>query len=62
MKAQRKEQPKDQCVPASSNVPQLIIKLRWAGLEGEAERLESMVITLPSEERCSVSFGPFSTD
>ncbi len=40
----------------------LIRKLRWIGLEDEAKRLETAVSTLPPEERCSVSCGPFSTD
>lgn len=39
----------------------LIRKLRWIGLEEEARRLELAVNTLPSEERGSVSVGPFST-
>lgn len=40
----------------------LIRKLRWIGLDDEAERLERAVSTLPPEERGSVSAGPFSTD
>jgi hypothetical protein len=40
----------------------LIRKLRWIGLDEEAERLELAVSTLPPQERCGVSFGPFSTD
>ncbi len=40
----------------------LIRKLRWIGLEDEARRLETAVSTLPPEERCGVSSGPFSTD
>ncbi len=43
-------------------IPQLIIKLRWIGLDEDAKRLESTALALPPEERCSVSFGPFSTD
>jgi hypothetical protein len=40
----------------------LIRKLRWIGLEDEAQRLEQAVSTLPPEERGCVSAGPFSTD
>jgi hypothetical protein len=40
----------------------LIRKLRWIGLDEEARRLELAVTTLPSDERGSVSVGPFSTD
>jgi len=40
----------------------LIRKLRWIGLEGEAERLEFAVSTLPPEKRGTVSCGPFNTD
>ncbi len=40
----------------------LIRKLRWIGLEDEARSLQRAVSTLPSEERGSVSAGPFSTD
>jgi hypothetical protein len=41
---------------------QMIIKLRWIGLEDEAKRLELEAGRLPAEQRCGVSFGPFSTD
>lgn len=44
------------------SILQLIIKLRWIGLDEEAKQLESVALALPPEERCSVSFGPFSTD
>jgi len=40
----------------------LIAKLRWIGLEEEAKQLELALRTLPPEERCGVSFGPFNTD
>lgn len=43
-------------------IPQLIMKLRWIGLNKEAEQLEAVALELPAEQRCSVSFGPFSTD
>ena len=38
----------------------LLRKLRWIGLEGEAQRLELALSTLPPEER-AVSAKPFST-
>lgn len=41
---------------------QMIIKLRWMGLENEAKQLEREAVGLPAEQRCGVSFGPFSTD
>jgi hypothetical protein len=40
----------------------LIRKLRWIGLDDEAQRLEQAVSTLPPEQRGCVSAGPFSTD
>ncbi len=40
----------------------LIRKLRWIGLEDEAQRLQTAVSTLPPEERCGVSCAPFGTD
>ncbi len=40
----------------------LIRKLRWIGLEDEAQSLQRAVSTLPTEERGSVSVGPHSTD
>jgi hypothetical protein len=40
----------------------LIQKLRSIGLEKEAKKLELALKTLPPDEKCSVSFGPFSTD
>lgn len=65
MEPQLEERPKAECSPTPSSVfsvLKLIIKLRWAGMDGEAERFESMAMALPSEARCSMSFGPFSTD
>jgi hypothetical protein len=41
---------------------QRIIKLRWIGLVDEAKQLELEANRLPAEQRCGVSFGPFSTD
>ena len=40
----------------------LIRKLRWIGLEDEAQRLQQALRTLPAEERGCVSVGPCSTD
>ena len=40
----------------------LLRKLRWIGLEDDAKRLEAALSTLPPDERCGASFGPFSTD
>lgn len=42
----------------------LIRKLRWIGLQDEAQRLQHALKALPAEERGrgSVSEGPFSTD
>jgi hypothetical protein len=64
--AQRKSAEHDQ-TDSVQQIPQdwarLIRKLRWIGLEKEAERLEFAVDTLPPERRgSSVSSGPFSTD
>jgi hypothetical protein len=41
---------------------QLILKLRWMGLEDEARRFERALSAIPSEERGTVAVGPFSTD
>jgi len=40
----------------------LIRKLRWMGMEEEAQRLQQAVSTLPLDERGSVVAEPFSTD
>jgi len=40
----------------------LIRKLRWIGLEEEAQQLQRVASTLPPEETGSVSVGPFPTD
>ena len=47
---------------SSGEYAKLIRKLRWIGLEDEAERLQQALRTLPAEERGCVSMGPFSTD
>ena len=40
----------------------LIRKLRWIGLDQEANRLERAVSEVPADQRSSVLGGPFSTD
>jgi hypothetical protein len=40
----------------------LIRKLRWMGLDDEAERLAFAVSMLPIDQRGNVSAGPFNTD
>jgi hypothetical protein len=40
----------------------LIRKLRWIGMEDEAQRLQLALRSLPPDERGTVSAGPFSTD
>ena len=47
---------------SSSECAEMIRKLRWIGLEDEAQRLQQALSRLPAEERSSVSAGPFSTD
>jgi hypothetical protein len=48
--------------PSRAALTQMIIKLRWIGLDDEARQLELEARRLPAEQRCGVSFGPFSTD
>ena len=48
------QQPKD--------LAKLIRKLLWIGMEEEAHRLQAAVLSLPPEQRGTVSAGPFSTD
>ena len=40
----------------------LIRKLRWIGMDEEAETLQLALRSLPPEQRGTVSAGPFSTD
>jgi hypothetical protein len=50
-------------VPQHPNdVTKLIRKLRWIGMEEEAQRLQSIVRSLSVEQRGTVSAGPFSAD
>jgi len=48
----------------STEWAKLIRKLRWVGLEDEAQQLQHALNALPAEQRGrgSVSEGPFSTD
>ena len=47
---------------SSSECAELIRKLRWIGLEDEAQHLQRALSRLPAEERSTVTAGPFSTD
>jgi hypothetical protein len=47
---------------SAAECAKLIRKLRWMGLEDEAQRLQNALSALPPEERGCVSAGPFSTD
>lgn len=40
----------------------LIRKLRWIGMEEEADRLEKAVTSIPRDERGAVAAEPSSTD
>ena len=40
----------------------LILKLRWIGLDEEADRLQLAVSTLPPQARCGPSFIPLSAE
>jgi hypothetical protein len=40
----------------------LLRKLRWSGMDEEADRLQRVMQSVPPEERGTVSAGPFSTD
>jgi hypothetical protein len=40
----------------------LLRKLRWIGMDEEAQRLQRAMSTLPSDERGSVVTEPFGTD
>jgi hypothetical protein len=48
--------------PKPHDWTKLIRKLRWIGMEEEANRLQEAVHTLPPEQQGTVSAGPFSTD
>jgi hypothetical protein len=48
--------------PQSNDWSKLIRKLRWIGMEEEALRLQRAVLSMPLEERGTVSAGSFSTD
>jgi hypothetical protein len=62
MELPREQRAVDARTKRSQEWARLIRKLRWIGLEAEAERLELALSMLPPDERCSVSLGPFNTD
>lgn len=51
-----------QAQPLPPDWARLIQKLRWIGLEDDAERLESAISTLPLDQRCELNFDPVDTD
>jgi hypothetical protein len=48
--------------PPPRDWARLLRKLRWIGLEAEAERLEVAVRTVPPEQRSGVSIASSDTD
>ena len=47
---------------AAQEVAKLIRKLRWIGVETEAERLQQVLSEFPSDKRGRLLAGPHSTD
>jgi hypothetical protein len=47
---------------AAREVVKLIRKLRWIGLETEAEQLQLVLSEFPADKRASLLAGPHSTD
>jgi hypothetical protein len=47
---------------AARELAKLIRKLRWIGMEQEAEQLQTALGRFPSDKRASVLAGPHSTD
>jgi len=47
---------------AAREVVKLIRKLRWIGLEREAEQLQTVLGGFSSDKRASLPAGPHSTD
>jgi hypothetical protein len=47
---------------AAREVVKLIRKLRWIGLEREAQQLQAALNGFPSDKRASLLAGPHSTD
>ena len=47
---------------AAREVVKLIRKLRWIGMEREAEQLQTALSGFPSDKRASLLAGPHSTD
>ena len=46
----------------AGDLSRLILKLRWIGLDHDAERLQSIARKMPVEDRGTVSSGPINTD
>lgn len=46
----------------SQELIRLMLKLRWIGMEREAELLERTIRTIPASARASVLSSPASTD
>lgn len=46
----------------SEDLIRLMLKLRWIGMEKEAELLERTIRTIPANARASVLSSPTSTD
>ena len=47
---------------AAREVVKLIRKLRWIGMEEEADQLQTALSGFPSDKRASLLAGPHSTD
>jgi hypothetical protein len=47
---------------SSGNLAKLVCKLRWIGMEEEAQRLQAALREFPCNERETVLIGPPSTD
>jgi hypothetical protein len=47
---------------AAREVVKLIRKLRWIGMEDEAQQLQMALSGFPSDKRASLLAGPHSTD
>jgi hypothetical protein len=62
MDRELEERPRSDDRDVQHIVSHLILKLRWIGLDEEANRLEAAALAIRPEDRGSVSYGPFSTD
>lgn len=58
MRVEYKERPRFDDYAAMHVLSHMILKLRWMGLDEEANRLEGAALALPPAERRSVSYGP----